>query len=83
MKDLEGGRIGSEAQQQLHKELNELQLNCESVLSRVRSIYGVEDDRTFRAQELWNDFQRLHWALTGHPNDPIPVISTHSNRHEP
>ena len=37
-------------------------------------MYGVEDHRTSRAEELCNHFHRLQWALGANPKEGVPAI---------
>lgn len=67
---------GSELRQveALQRELDELKQHCEAMLQSVQSLYGPEDHRTLRAQELCNDLERLRWALN-RGNSASPVVS--------
>ena len=58
----------------LEQDLTRLKIQCEAVLEKVRSIYGAEDRRTIRAQELCNDLQRLHWALSREGPIALPNV---------
>lgn len=55
------------AEEALHftRRLDQLQRNCEAMLASVHFRYGARDERTLRAQELWNYVQRLRGALDG------------------
>lgn len=75
------GRVEPNENPDLQRELDQLKFQCEAVLERLRSMYGIEDRRTMRAQELCNDFQRLRWALNGYPNPVMQAISTHGKAH--
>jgi hypothetical protein len=48
---------------QLAASLTRLHFECETLLDLVSTIYGSEDERAGRAQELCNHLQRLRWAL--------------------
>jgi hypothetical protein len=51
-----------------------MQLECEAMLDLVRTMYGAEDRRTLRAEELCNDLQRLRWTLErGDASAGIPL----------
>jgi hypothetical protein len=60
-------RRKAEEASNLTERLDYLQEHCEAMVESVRLLYGTEDERTLRAQELCNDLQRLRWALNrGH-----------------
>ena len=52
-----------EQRSELSQSLDRMQLECEALLDLVRTMYGAEDHRTLRAEELCHDLQRLRWAL--------------------
>jgi hypothetical protein len=65
-------RIDSVSDLDLEQDLDRLKVQCEVVLEKIRSIYGTEDQRSMRAQELCNDFQRLRWALSRESPAALP-----------
>jgi len=48
---------------ELAASLTRMHFECETLLDLVSTIYGSEDERAGRAQELCNHLQRLRWAL--------------------
>jgi hypothetical protein len=64
-----------EQHSELSHSLDRLQLDCEAMLDLVRTMYGAEDRRTMRAEELCHDLQRLRWALErGDSSAGIPLL---------
>jgi hypothetical protein len=63
-----------EQRSELSQSLDRVQLECEAMLDLVRTMYGAEDRRTLRAEELCHDLQRLRWALErGDSSAGIPL----------
>lgn len=48
---------------ELNQTIYRLDIDCQIVLDLVRSIYGAEDNRASRAEELCNNLQRFQWSL--------------------
>lgn len=43
--------------------LSSLDRDCAEASTTIRNLYGSEDVRTSRAEELANALRRLHWAF--------------------
>ena len=48
---------------ELTQSLDRLDLECQSIRNLTATVYGCEDERSSRAEELCNQLQRLRWAL--------------------
>ena len=48
---------------ELASSLTRTHFECETLSDLLTTMYGVEDQRAVRAQELHNQFQRLLWAI--------------------
>ena len=48
---------------ELASSLMRTHFECETLLDLLTTMYGVEDQRAVRAQELHNQLQRLLWAI--------------------
>jgi hypothetical protein len=48
---------------ELAQSLHRIDLECQSIRNLIATMYGCEDERSRRAEELCNQLQRVHWAL--------------------
>ena len=48
---------------EITQSLDRLDLECQSIRNLTATVYGCEDERSSRAEELCNQLQRLRWAL--------------------
>jgi hypothetical protein len=48
---------------ELTQSVDRLDLECQSIRNLTATMYGCEDERSSRAEELCNQLQRLRWAL--------------------
>jgi hypothetical protein len=48
---------------ELTQGLHRLALECQSIRDLTTTMFGSEDERSGRAEELCNQLQRLRWAL--------------------
>ena len=48
---------------ELTQSLDRLDLECQCIRNLTATVYGGEDERSSRAEELCNQLQRLRWAL--------------------
>ena len=48
---------------ELAQTLYRLDIDCQIILDLVRVMYGAEDNRSTRAEELCNNLQRFQWSL--------------------
>jgi hypothetical protein len=48
---------------ELAQSVDRLDLECQSIRDLTATMYGCEDERSSRAEELCNQLQRLRWAL--------------------
>lgn len=63
-----------EQRAELSHSIDRMQLECEIMLDLVRTMYGAEDHRAMRAEELCHGLQRLRWALErGDSSAGIPL----------
>ena len=61
---------------ELAKSLSRLDEECQLMFDLVQTIYGYQDGRSSRAEEVCNTLQRLKWALNRDVvNQGVPNIS--------
>jgi hypothetical protein len=48
---------------ELAQSLDRIDLQCQSLRDLTATMYGCEDERSTRAEEVCNQLQRLRWAL--------------------
>jgi hypothetical protein len=60
---------------ELAQSLHHMDLECQSIRNLTATMYGCEDERCSRAEELCNQLQRLRWALDrGQARDGIHAV---------
>jgi hypothetical protein len=60
---------------ELAQSLHRIDLECQVIRNLTATMYGCEDERSSRAEELCNQLQRLRWALDrGRARDGIQAV---------
>jgi hypothetical protein len=60
---------------ELAQGLHRLALECQAIRDLTTTMFGGEDERCSRAEELCNQLQRLRWALDrGDARDGIQAV---------